>query len=422
MQAGIITIGDEILLGQVVDTNSAWMGQQLASIGVSVQGKWSVGDDLSAIKGALQQAVQNCDIVFITGGLGPTKDDITKIALADFLGVDMYFDQATYDRIVAIFKKLYKPLSESHRVQCMLPQGAKLLHNSQGTAPGMWFEHEKKHIISMPGVPSEMKAIMTEEVLPKLEESSSLTILHRTLLTSCMSETVIEDKIQPYIKELPPYVSIAYLPSLAQVRVRVTIVKDKQDFHAQAELDTIVENIMKIIGNDVVYGMEDATLSSVIKHLCVNKGISIATAESCTGGGIAANLVSTPGSSDYFLGSVVAYRNEIKQQILKVNEDILSHYGAVSKETVEAMVMGIRNLTHADIGVAVSGIAGPSGGTPEKPVGSIWVAIGNASTMESYFIKGYLERQKNIDYTIIFALSKLREFILRHYVDERSAS
>lgn len=414
MQAGIITIGDEILLGQVVDTNSAWMGQHLADIGISVMHKWSVGDNLEHIKNTLNAAVDLCDIVLITGGLGPTKDDITKVAIAEFLNVPLYFDQPTYDRIVAIFTKLYKPLSDSHRTQCMMPKGVELLPNTQGTAPGMLFYHKNTRIISMPGVPMEMKAIMTQEVLPILANLSTMTIEYKTIQTACTSETVIEDKIQPYLQRLTDSVSMAYLPALAQVRLRITAKSEKGSAH-YIDVPSITQDIATILGEKVVFGYDNDTLQSVVKQMCVTKKITVCTAESCTGGGLAARIVSEEGSSEYYLGSVISYSNKIKMNVLGVHDDILTTFGAVSQETVEAMLQGVRSLIGADIGIAISGIAGPTGGTEDKPVGTTWIAIGNSTTTKSYKIIGYKERQKNIDYTIIYALNYLRLFILEQY-------
>ncbi|MEZ4910522.1 MAG: competence/damage-inducible protein A [Saprospiraceae bacterium] len=414
MQAGIITIGDEILLGQVVDTNSAWIGQQLADVGIDVIQKWSVGDNLDIIKNTLSAAVNICDVLLITGGLGPTKDDITKVAIAQFLGVQMYFDASTYDRIVAIFTKLYKPLSESHRTQCMMPEGVELLANTQGTAPGMLFYFNNTQIISMPGVPMEMKAIMTQEVLPRLSNQSNLEIKYKTIQTACTSETVIEDALRSYLDTLPETVSIAYLPALAQVRLRITTKYDKGT-DTGVDVQSISAEIVRILGEKVVFGYDNDSLQSVVKHMCLSRKLTVSTAESCTGGGLTAKIVSEEGSSDYFLGGIVSYSNTIKTEVLGVTEEIISNFGAVSQETVASMVKGILSVMKSDIGVAISGIAGPSGGSEDKPVGTIWIAIGNQTTLKSYKIIGYKDRIKNIDYAVIFALNYLRLFILEQY-------
>lgn len=413
MNASIITVGDEILIGQVIDTNSAWLGQQLSDIGISVKKTWSVRDSHDQIILAMQQALDETDILFMTGGLGPTKDDITKKAIADFLGVEMYFDQPTFVRIQKIFEKIGRIMSPNHHDQCLMPVGVELLRNSMGTAPGMLFRHKEKLIISMPGVPYEMKAIMTEEVLPMLGEKSDLLIYHKTIMTACTGETMIETTIGDILGEMPENIKIAYLPSIASVRLRLSgSGKNKED------LINEVENYAKKISNklgDIVFGFGDTSLEKEIYKICTEKKLKLCTAESCTGGAIAARLVTIPGSSSYFMGSVVAYDYTVKQNLLNVKTETLSQHGAVSEQSVIEMVSGGIRIMNTDICVAISGIAGPDGGTDDKPVGTIWICVGNEAEKVSYLLKAGKDRTKNIETATIYALDLLRKFIKKHY-------
>jgi nicotinamide-nucleotide amidase len=413
MNASIITVGDEILIGQVIDTNSAWLGQQLSDIGIRVRKSWSVSDDHGQIILAMQQALDETDILFMTGGLGPTKDDITKKAIADFLGVDLYFDQPTFERIQKIFVKLGRVMSPHHHDQCLMPVGVQILRNSMGTAPGMFFRHNEKMIISMPGVPYEMKAIMNEEVLPWLSQSSDKHIYHKTILTACTGETAIESAIGDIISEMPENIKIAYLPSIASVRVRLSgLGKDKDELIGLVE--KYAERISQKLG-DIVFGYGDSSLEKEICHLCVQKNLKISTAESCTGGAIAAKLVTIPGSSSYFMGGIVAYDNDVKNDLLKVKPETLLLHGAVSEQTVIEMIDGVNQLLKTNIAVSISGIAGPDGGTIEKPVGTIWVCVGNDVDKTTYLLKTGKDRAKNIETATIYALDLLRRFILKYY-------
>lgn len=413
MQASIMTIGDEILIGQVVDTNSSWISRALSDIGIAVKKMWSVGDESDEIILGLEQALAETDLLFITGGLGPTKDDITKKIIASYLDQEMVFHENTYQRIQHIFKKLDRPMSPSLKDQCWMPVGAEILHNSMGTAPGMWFDHRGKIIISMPGVPYEMKAIMHEEVLPRLATLSGKTIIHKTILTACTGETIIENKISNIIAQMPPYIKVAYLPAIASVRVRLsgTQVGDQA---IQNEVEHFTNLIVDEL-EDIVYGYDDSSLENEILKISVAKNIKVSTAESCTGGAIAAKLVTIPGSSAYFNGGIVAYDNVIKEQVLSVNPSILASYGAVSEQTVIAMVKGGNQMMQTDVCVAISGIAGPDGGSAEKPVGTMWICVGNNDIQSSFLLKAGKDRIKNIETATIYALFNLRKFILDNY-------
>ena len=410
MQAAIITVGDEILIGQVIDTNSAYLGQKLSEIGIQLKKTFSVGDQHNEIILGLSQALNEADIVFMTGGLGPTKDDITKKAIADFLGVELFFHQETFDRIKGIFERMGRPMSPLHNDQCLMPQGVQILKNSMGTAPGMLFYHQGKRIISMPGVPYEMKSIMEEVVIPILMAESINFIIHKTILTCGVGETTIENKISDIVSTFPPNIKIAYLPALAQVRLRISGTGQNE-----SELQHMVTHYTTLISDrisDVIYGYGDTSLEKEIYNLSFEKGLKIGTAESCTGGLISSKLVSIPGSSAYFMGSIVAYSNDIKTNILKVKNETLNIHGAVSEETVKEMVDGAIDILNVDIAVAVSGIAGPDGGTLEKPVGTIWICAGSRQNKVIYLLKAGKDRLKNIEIASIYALNLLRKFLL----------
>ncbi len=415
MRASIITVGDELLIGQVVDTNSAWLGQKLSELGIAVSNRYAVGDDHKDIVEAMTVGFKNSDIIFITGGLGPTKDDITKKAIADFLGVKMYFDKSVWERIVKIFDKLERPISESHKDQSYMPEGVKLLRNSMGTAPGMLFEYQGKYIMSLPGVPYEMKAIVEEEALEWLMSLTPINIVHKTLLTSGAGETVIENAIAHLVESFPTNLKIAYLPNLGSVRVRLTIKDEKPKEELLSELNkysTLLEECL----SEYIFGYDDTSLENEIKKLSVDLKIKVATAESCTGGAIAARLVQIPGSSQYFNGGIIAYSDDIKNYVLNVHSSILNNFGAVSEETVKAMVDGVLWVMHSDVAVAISGIAGPDGGSPTKPVGTIWICVGNSSDKVTFLLKVGKSREKNIEIATNYALSLLRKFIYDFYI------
>ena len=410
MIAHIITIGDEILIGQVVDTNSAWMGQQLNMQGIQVGKIVTVSDTHKDITNAVDAAFSEADIILITGGLGPTKDDITKKALADYFGVDMRFSESTYNRIQRLFQKIGKSMTEAHHEQAYMPANADLLMNKMGTAPGMWIEDEGKVLVSMPGVPYEMKYLMEAEVLPKLKKQfPGKPIAHRTILTVGEGESRIADRIDPFLEALPPNIKMAYLPGIAQVRLRMTGTGDDEN-ELNALLDKKVEELKPLI-SEFIYGFEKEKLEEVVGKMLIEKGKTLGTAESCTGGFLAHKITSIPGSSAYFMGSVITYSNAMKMDQLQVKSSTLKMHGAVSEETVKEMVQGALGLLKTDIAVAISGIAGPGGGTPEKPVGTIWIAIGDKNNTKTYQLNLWKDRMKNIEYTTIVALNLIRKFL-----------
>lgn len=414
MTVHIITIGDEILIGQIVDTNSAWMGTQLNLIGAAVTGISTVGDGADEIRNALQQASDAADVVLITGGLGPTKDDITKKVIADFFGVDLVFHEPTYQRLEGFFKQLGRTPTAAHRTQCLLPANAQVLTNKMGTAPGMWFEYNGNVIVSMPGVPYEMKYLMTHEVIPRLQDKFPVqAIYHHTWMTAGEGESRIAERLGDIEDGLPAHIKLAYLPNLGYVRVRLSgIALDaetlKQEVMIQAEL-------IRIRLGEVIYGDNDESLAENLGRLLQNRNLTLTTAESCTGGYVAHLITSIPGSSTYFMGSVVAYANEVKQSLLGVQKNTLEVYGAVSEETVREMVKGALKVMNTDLAVSISGIAGPGGGSPEKPVGTIWMAVGNSTITEVFKLQTGKDRLKNIEYAGNMALNMVRKFVLKHY-------
>lgn len=406
----IITVGDEILIGQIVDTNSAWIGKQLNGIGLEVHEILSISDTEQGILGAVNRATKTSDVVLMTGGLGPTKDDITKKTLADFYGDEMVFDQAVYDHILALFKRFGKEPSSAHHAQSYMPSGIQVLFNKMGTAPGMLWEKKDHILVSMPGVPLEMKHLMETHVLPLLKERyEDGAIEHYTIRTAGEGESRMADRIQKYIDEFPPHVSVAYLPSLGNVRIRLTG-RGSDAVAIKSELKKLAQPIIRELG-DLVYGYDDDDLITVIGQLCKEKGLSIGTAESCTGGRVAQTIVNKSGSSAFFQGSTVTYSNELKMKLLKVEEASLRDHGAVSEQVVHEMVAGGLELLDVDVVVSISGIAGPTGGSEEKPVGTIWMACGNKDRIETKLINATKNREKNIEYATNYALDLVRRFL-----------
>lgn len=409
-RAVILTIGDELLIGQTVDTNSAWMGEKLSEIGIDIVEKIAISDSKLGIESALDRAMEKAEIVLLTGGLGPTKDDITKKVMANYFGMGMRFDEPTYERIKRLFERWGRPTTEAHKEQCFMPDGARILENKMGTAPGMLFEQQGKTLISMPGVPYEMKYIMEHSVLPMLTENfTQQKIVHYTILTAGEGETRIADKIESVLDDFPENISIAYLPNLGSVKLRLTA-KGEDEEKLRKQVEKFAFRIEDILG-DLVYGYGKETLSEVVGKIAKEKGLKIGTAESCTGGTVSSKIVQSAGSSAYFQGSVTAYSNELKCKILGVNEKTLINYGAVSEETVKEMVLGANKYLGVDVSVAISGIAGPTGGSEEKPVGTIWIACGNKSKIDTLKIAAGKNRVKNIEYASNYALNVLRKFL-----------
>jgi nicotinamide-nucleotide amidase len=411
MKAILLPIGDEILIGQVLDTNSHWLCGTLNLNGIQVLEIRAVPDAPEAILAAVDAALEKADLVVTTGGLGPTKDDLTKKLLADRFGMPLEFHPPTFDNLVRLFAGFNRPVTDAYKIQCHMPVGAEILPNPVGTAPGMWFDRNGKVLVSLPGVPFEMKNLMENEVLPRLRERfPSSPIRHRTVLTAGVGETQLAEQLEAVENALPAHIKLAYLPYLGGVRLRLTARGDDAG-RLDRDIDDWKEKLLAPI-RDWVFGFEEDTLESVVGRLLTEKGFRLATAESCTGGSIAQRITSVPGASAYFLGSVVAYDNSIKEKMLSVSPETLRQSGAVSEETVREMVAGALSALSADVAVAVSGIAGPSGGTPEKPVGTVCFAVGNAREIRTKTLRFGRDREKNILLATNAGLNLVRKFLL----------
>lgn len=408
--ASIITIGDELLIGQTIDTNSAWMAQELNKIGVWVKRRVAVGDNRQHIWQALDNETLESDIILLTGGLGPTADDITKPLLCDYFGGKMIVNEEVLQHVKNIFRRLNRPLIERNLKQAEVPDVCEVLMNERGTAPGMLFRKGKKLFISMPGVPHEMKGLMNKKVLPLLQAEFQMPfILHRTLLTAGVGESFIAEKIQSWEEALPEAVKLAYLPNYGMVRLRLTTQTNEKE-KAEEELDRLFAELQDLVKEWLIID-KDEPLEKALGDLLISKNKSLSTAESCSGGYIAHLLTSVPGSSLYFKGTVVAYSYDAKETILGVNHSTLETKGAVSEETITEMFNGLMKVTTADYGIATSGIMGPGGGTDDKPVGTVWVAVGSREKMVAKRLHFRFDRAKNIELTATNALLMLFQFV-----------
>jgi nicotinamide-nucleotide amidase len=410
MLAEIITIGDEILIGQIVDTNSAWIAQQLNAIGVRVKQISSVSDNAGHIIKALDEAKARVDIILITGGLGPTKDDITKTTLAHYFNTTLVQNQAALDNVARIFAKYNRPLLEVNIKQAEVPSNCEIILNQNGTAPGMWFNHEGKVYVSMPGVPHEMMYMMTEAVIPKLKQTFTLPIItHKTILTVGEGESFLAEKIADIEDSLPAHIKLAYLPKLGSVRLRLSAFgNDATILHS--EVERYARQIVNRVGKSVVTEVDVPIEKAILDEMGLeNRTLSVA--ESCTGGYISHLFTQHPGSSKVFLGGAVSYAYELKESILGVKNETLWHHGAVSEQTVIEMVEGALLNFKSDYAIAVTGIAGPDGGTDDKPVGTVWIAVANnKKTVARKYVFGN-KRLQNIERTAITAMGMLINLI-----------
>ena len=409
--ASIITIGDELLIGQVVDTNSAWMGQQLNKNGIWVTHRIAVGDTREDILAALDEEFRRSSIILITGGLGPTADDITKPVLLEYFGGNMVVDETALNNVKWIFERVLKrPMIERNLRQAEVPDSCTVIPNRRGTAPGMWFEKEDRIFISMPGVPHEMKGMMTDDVIPALVKHFRLPfIAHRTLLTAGIGESFLADHIRSFEEALPPSIRLAYLPSYGMVRLRLTARGEDQPT-LEALLQGHFDRLKTLVADWMVTD-EDISIQEALGKLLLSCGRTVSTAESCTGGYIAHLLTSIPGSSRYYKGSVVSYDNAVKMDVLHVGMPTLASDGAVSEATVREMVRGALSVLDTDFAIATSGIMGPDGGTPEKPVGTVWIAVGDRQNILTQKMAFRFDRTRNIELTATTALDLLRKFI-----------
>ncbi|MBT1705002.1 competence/damage-inducible protein A [Chryseosolibacter indicus] len=406
--AELLTIGDEILYGQIVDTNSQWMSVALSNVGIKVIRKTTVGDLEEEILNAFAEAETRADIILITGGLGPTSDDITKPCLAKYFNCEVRIHEEALAEVTEFFKSRGRELTEINRQQAALPICCEKVTNKMGTAPGMWFERKGKVFVSMPGVPHEMKLMMTDIVVPKLQKTfQTPTIQHTVIRTVGIGESFLADKIQPWEQSLPPHFKLAYLPSLGEVRLRLTAMGENKDQLA-AESNRLVEQLRPLAG-EYIFGIGEDPLEVVLGNALCQKKLTLAVAESCTGGYLSHLITSAPGSSEYFLGGLVPYAYDIKMAQLGVNPETLNQFGAVSEETVIEMANLIRTKFNTDIGVATSGIAGPGGGTPEKPVGTVWIAYADKGKTQTRKLQLSKDRMINIRMTAIATLNLIRQ-------------
>ena len=409
MFAELITIGDELLIGQVVDTNSAWMGRELNNIGIEVLRIVSVRDREEEILEAIDNAMKRVNIVLVTGGLGPTKDDITKQTLCKYFNTELIFSEEVFENVKRVLAGKI-PMNKLNKGQAMVPKNCTVINNPVGSASVSWFERDGKVLVSMPGVPQEMTTVMAESVLPKLHERFQTdVIMHQTFLVQHYPESVLAEKLEAWEVALPDCIKLAYLPKLGIIRMRLT-----GRGHDRKEVETLLNRekakLETILGEDI-FSEEDTPLEVIIGELLKKRKLTVSTAESCTGGSIAERLTSIAGSSEYFKGSIVAYSNEVKMNLLYVSPETLERHGAVSEETVIEMVKGAMKALKTDCAVATSGIAGPGGGTPEKPVGTVWIAAGYKNEIRTYKQETNRGRAMNIERAGNNALLMLRDLL-----------
>lgn len=407
LKAEIITIGDEILYGQIVDTNSQWMSAALDEIGVKTIRKTTIGDEESEILTAFREAEARADVILITGGLGPTKDDLTKPCLAKYFDSEIAYNEQALTELSELFSRINRELTEINRKQAELPVKCEMISNQLGTAAGMWFHERGKVFVSMPGVPFEMKKMMKDIVIPKIKKTfKTQLIYHKIIKTIGIGESWLAEMIDDWADNLPENISLAYLPSIGQVKLRLTATGDDM-LALESQVDSQIEKIYPVI-RDYVYGFNDTTIESAVGHLLKENDLTIATAESCTGGYVAHMITTVPGSSNWFIGSVIAYDNAIKIKELNVAEETINQHGAVSEETVKEMAINVRKKMGTSIGVSTSGIAGPGGGTAEKPVGTIWIAYSDENKCIAKKLNLSKSRDLNIKYTGIGVLNLIR--------------
>ncbi len=410
--AEIITIGEEILIGQVVDTNSAWIGQQLNDNGIHVFQITSISDKKEQIISALKTAEKRTDVIIMTGGLGPTNDDITKNTLAEYFNTSLEFNEIIFNDLKEFFSTRGRGITETNRSQAFIPKDCIPLRNFHGTAPGMWFEKNGKVIVSLPGVPYEMKAMIEKDVITMLHKKYSLPfIIHITILTIGIAEAALSDLLKNFEAKLPGTISLAYLPSPGFVRLRLSG-SDKNSKNLNEKITTYLNELKEIV-KPYIFGYDSEQLQEIVGKLLREKNKTLATGESCTGGRIAHLIISVPGSSDYFIGSVIAYSNDIKENILKVKKEDLISKGAVSQTVVEQMAHNVRELYQTDYAIATSGIAGPTGGSSEKPIGTTWIAVASKKRIISNKFHFGENRERNIEKASLYALNMLRQELMK---------
>lgn len=411
ISAEILCIGDELLIGQVINSNAAWMGKELGMAGIKVIRHTAVGDLKEEIIKALEEALVRANIVLITGGLGPTKDDITKHTLCQFFDTKLVFNSMVFENIESLFTKRGRTVSAGHRHQAEIPENCIPVTNMVGTAPGMWFEYKGKIIVSMPGVPYEMHGMMTDFVIPELlKKFKTPKIIHKTILTQGVGESFLAERIESWEDSLPEHMKLAYLPATGMVRLRLSAMGSHSNL--EEEVKQRIEILIPMI-TDYIYGYDEEKLEEIIGKLLVKKGKTLAIAESCSGGYISHMVTSVAGSSVYFRGGLVPYANDLKQSVLSVNPVHFTTVGSVSEEVAKEMAFQVKTLLKADYGISTTGIAGPGGATPEKPVGTVWIGL---ATPEGVTAKKFLlgtNRSRVIQVTALTALDLLRRELLK---------
>ncbi len=405
--AELLTIGDEILFGQINDTNSQWMSQELDKIGIRVVRKTTVGDNRTDMMDAFAAAEKRADIVLITGGLGPTNDDLTKPLLAEYFNCEMAMHEQALQDVTEFFTAKGRELTPINRKQAELPICCQMVRNKLGTAPGMWFDRNGKVFVSMPGVPHEMKTMMTDIIIPKLQKHFKTDVIfHKVIKTIGVGESWLADEIKDWEKALPEHIKLAYLPSLGQVKLRLTAIGPDLEMLKQ-EVEDQIHQLYRY-ARKYIYGFDKDEIQSVVGEMLNERNLTVALAESCTGGYISHLITSIAGSSHYYRGSIVPYHNDLKMNNLGINETTLKNNGAVSEPTVIEMANNVRKIFNADIGLATSGIAGPDGGTDEKPVGTVWIALADGEQTVTKKLQLWKDRDVNIKATAIAVLNLIR--------------
>lgn len=414
MNTIIITIGDEILNGQIIDTNSSWIAAKLNTLGIHVVGMISIKDERENIHRTLSQSAWFADLIILTGGLGPTSDDITKPTLAEYFGSNLVFNDLVFQDIQQVLAGRKIATLERNKEQANIPDNCIPLRNKLGTAPGMWFEKKGKFYVSLPGVPYEMKGLMIAEVLPRIQKKLTLpTIVHAYIRTVGIGESAVAEKLMDFEKQLPENIKLAYLPSLGGVKLRLTATGQTKPI-LDKQLNGLIEKIATLMPKYIYSYNEHQTLQERVGEMLLEQNLTLGTAESCTGGYLAHLITSIPGSSGWFRGSVVAYANEIKSNLLGVDQSMLETHGAVSEPVVKQMATGLLATLGVNYAIAVSGIAGPDGGTSEKPVGTVWIAVANRQETLARQFNFNAKRLNNIELSAVSALDMLRRFLKTH--------
>lgn len=410
MNCEIITIGDELLIGQVIDTNSAWMAARLNEIGVRVKQITSVSDEPGHITEALNAARKRADVILMTGGLGPTRDDLTKETLCKYFNSELQEDKRVVEDLTKYFISRGRELTEVNRKQAELPLKCKPIYNMHGTAPGMWFEDAGKIFVSMPGVPYEMKAMMEEWVIPDIATTFSLPkVFHYTIITTGVGESFLADIISDWEDQLPEFIKLAYLPSIAMVKLRLSCYGATPEKEAKLLLEA---DKVKALINKYIYGYNNDTPESVIGDLLVGRKETLAIAESCTGGYLSHLVTSIPGCSSYYIGSTISYANEVKSRFLGVDPAVIDSEGAVSEAVAKAMALGVKEKLGTTWALSTTGIAGPGGGTDSKPVGTVWIGIAGPGVVAARKYQFGNNRLRNIQATAVYAFRILRNEML----------